>query len=121
MSNSRLAFENPLKAFSPAVEEKTNHEAPLKPSGLEPISAFAWALLFWLTGLEPTFDKAVFLALTTISALGGDQSGITSPWRVLLPLASINGALLFGLSTALMFRLVNVFHFRDAIQQEHVP
>jgi len=78
--------------------------------GLQLISALAWAALFFVLGLAAPFDDAVYLALTTISALGGDDAGRASQWRVLLPLAAINGALLFGLSTAVMFRLIAFFH-----------
>lgn len=77
---------------------------------LQLISALAWAVLFCALGLASRFSDAVYLALTTISALGGDDAGRTSEWRALLPLASINGALLFGLSTAVMFRLIAFFH-----------
>jgi hypothetical protein len=51
--------------------------------------------------------------LTTISALGGEDAGVTSPWRILLPFTAINGALLFGLSTAVMFRLITLFHLAE--------
>ncbi len=81
---------------------------------LQLLSALAWTIVFLVVGLAPSFAEAGYLALTTISALGGDNAGVTSPWRVLLPLASINGALLFGLSTAVMFRLVTLFQLSEA-------
>lgn len=80
---------------------------------LQLISAFAWSVLYYALHLADDFEAAVYLALTTISALGGDDAGVHSQWRVLLPLASINGALLIGLSTAVMFRLVTIFHIAD--------
>jgi hypothetical protein len=83
---------------------------------LQLVSAFAWAGLFYTIGLAPVFSDAVYLSLTTISALGGDDAGRSSEWRMLLPLASINGALLFGLSTAVMFRLVTLFHLAPAVE-----
>jgi hypothetical protein len=81
---------------------------------LQLVSALAWAALFLGLGLAARIDDAICLALTTISALGGDDAGRTSLWRALLPLASINGALLFGLPTAVMFRLTAFFHLASS-------
>lgn len=83
---------------------------------LQLLSALAWTCLFRLVGLAATFSDAGYLALTTISALGGDDAGATSHWRLLLPFTAINGALLFGLSTAVMFRLITLFHLAEGRQ-----
>lgn len=77
---------------------------------LQLASGMIWALVYDLLGVTHTMRESDYLALTAISALGGDAAGAQSPWRVLLPLTSINGALLFGLSTAVMFRLVSAVH-----------
>lgn len=80
---------------------------------LQLASGLIWALVYEQLGITHSMREADYLALTTISALGGDYAGATSYWRVLLPMTSINGALLFGLSTAVMFRLVSAVHALD--------
>lgn len=85
---------------------------------LQLISSFIWAALYNLVHVTANMREAEYLALTAISALGGDDSGKMSAWRVLLPLTAINGALLFGLSTAVMFRLVSAVHSLERANQK---
>ncbi|MET0546549.1 MAG: hypothetical protein ABWZ40_09580 [Caulobacterales bacterium] len=117
-----------MQAVSPLGRSRAWETAPIMSVAilgllvLQLLSAAVWGFVFCSTGMEPNFHKAMFLALIAISALGGDTTALASPWRLLVPLAAINGALLFGLSTAVMFRLVTVFHFSEAeVRQTNRP
>jgi hypothetical protein len=66
-----------------------------------------WAAAFLMCGEISTFDKAFYLSAQNYTALGYGDIILSERWRLLGPLEAINGLLLFGLSTALMFAVMN--------------
>src|SRR5262249_61726399 len=62
-----------------------------------------WAVAFVVVGALPTFDRALYYSAQNYTALGYGDVVVSEQWRLLGPLESINGLLLFGLSTAVMF------------------
>src|SRR5580658_7191148 len=62
-----------------------------------------WAVAFLMIGEIPTFEKAFYFSAENYTALGYGDIVLTDRWRLLGPLEAINGLLLFGLSTAVMF------------------
>src|SRR5262245_13680553 len=66
-----------------------------------------WAAAFVLVGALPTFDKALYFSAQSYTALGYGDVVVSEQWRLLGPLESINGLLLFGLSTAVMFAVMS--------------
>jgi hypothetical protein len=76
-----------------------------------------WALAFLMVGELPTFEAAFYWSAENYTALGYGDMALSERWRLLGPLEAINGLLLFGLSTAVMFavlsRLIaNHLHFQ---------
>jgi hypothetical protein len=76
-----------------------------------------WAVIFVMCGEIATFEKALYFSAQNYTALGYGDIVLSERWRLLGPLEAINGLLLFGLSTALMFavmsRLItNRLHFQ---------
>jgi hypothetical protein len=76
-----------------------------------------WAGVFLACGELSTFEKAFYFSAESYTALGYGDVVLSERWRLLGPLEAINGLLLFGLSTAVMFavmsRLIaNHLHFR---------
>jgi hypothetical protein len=66
-----------------------------------------WAAAFLMCGEISTFDKACYLSAQNYTALGYGDIILSERWRLLGPLEAINGLLLFGVSTALMFAVLN--------------
>jgi hypothetical protein len=67
-----------------------------------------WALAFLAVGESWDFEKAVyFSAENYTTALGYGDIVLSERWRLLGPLEAINGLLLFGLSTAVMFAVLS--------------
>jgi Ion channel len=66
-----------------------------------------WAILFLLVGEISTFDRALYLSAQNYTALGYGDIVLSAHWRLLGPLEAINGLLLFGLSTAVMFAVLS--------------
>jgi hypothetical protein len=70
---------------------------------LAPISLWALALLLSGEREISTFEKAFYLSAENYTALGYGDIPLSEQWRLLGPLEAMNGLLLFGLSTAVMF------------------
>ena len=54
-----------------------------------------------------TLEKAFYFSAQNYTTLGNGDIGISDRWRLLGPLEAINGLLLVGLSTALMFAVMS--------------
>jgi hypothetical protein len=66
-----------------------------------------WAAALLICEGTLTFDKACYLSAQNYTALGYGDVIPSERWRLLGPLEAINGLLLFGVSTALMFAVLN--------------
>jgi hypothetical protein len=84
-----------------------------------------WAFTLLLCGAASTFEISFYASAENYTALGYGDFVFSEPWRLLGPLEAINGLLLFGLSTAVMFavmsRLIaNRLHFLEG-SSTHEP
>jgi hypothetical protein len=66
-----------------------------------------WALAFLMVGEIATFETAFYFSAENYTSLGYGDIVLSGQWRLLGPLEAINGLLLFGLSTALMFAVMS--------------
>jgi hypothetical protein len=66
-----------------------------------------WAVVFLMCGEVSTIERACYLSAQNYTALGYGDVALSERWRLLGPLEAINGLLLVGLSTALMFAVMN--------------
>jgi len=62
-----------------------------------------WAIVFRASSGISTFEKAFYFSAQNYTTLGYGDIVLSDRWRLLGPLEAINGVLLFGLSTAVMF------------------
>src|SRR5262245_8828061 len=66
-----------------------------------------WGIVFLIVGEITTFERAFYCSAENYTALGYGDIVLSEPWRLLGPLEAINGLLLFGLSTAIMFAVMS--------------
>jgi hypothetical protein len=66
-----------------------------------------WAAALVATGEISTFATAFYLSAQDYTALGYGDVTLSDQWRLLGPLEAINGLLVFGLSTAMMFAILS--------------
>ena len=66
-----------------------------------------WAVVYLMVGEISNFEKAFYFSAENYTALGYGDIVLTERWRLLGPLEAINGLLLVGLSTALMFAIMS--------------
>ena len=62
-----------------------------------------WAALFLICGEFKSFALALYHSAGNYTTLGSGDLIMTSSWRLLGPLEAANGALMFGVSTAMIF------------------
>jgi hypothetical protein len=65
-----------------------------------------WALLYWLCGEFAGFEAAYYHSAVNYSSLGYGDIVMSARWRLLGPLETIDGMVMFGISTALIFALI---------------
>jgi Ion channel len=65
-----------------------------------------WAVVFLLCGEFPEFGTAYYHSAVNYTTLGYGDMIMTPSWRLLGPLEAANGALMVGVSTAIIFAVM---------------
>ena len=65
-----------------------------------------WALLFMICGEFPAFGNAFDHSAVNYTTLGYGNVIMSPSWRLLGPLEAANGMLMFGVSTAMIFAVI---------------
>jgi hypothetical protein len=66
-----------------------------------------WAGVFLICGELASFEHAFYFSAQNYTSLGYGDVHLSDRWRLLGPLEAVNGLLLFGLSTAIMFAVLS--------------
>jgi hypothetical protein len=69
------------------------------------VAIATWALVFSLCGEFSQLAEAVYHSGLNYTTLG-DSAVISPSWRLLAPLEGANGMLMFGVSTAMLFAII---------------
>lgn len=76
---------------------------------LHGIEAAIWALAYqWLGGLS-TFNDALFYSVDSMTTRGASGLPLEQHWRMLGAVEAMDGMLLFGISTAYLFAVMQVY------------
>jgi hypothetical protein len=75
-------------------------------TALHAVEGVLWAMAYWHLGALDTFKDASVYSLASMTTF--DMPGLTLPprFRMLSALEAVNGALLFGISTAFLFAVI---------------
>jgi hypothetical protein len=65
-----------------------------------------WALTYWLVGAAPPGAGLVDFAFVNYTTLGYGDVVPVERWKLLGPMTAMNGVLLFGWSTAVIFEVL---------------
>jgi hypothetical protein len=71
--------------------------------------ATAWALLYLHIGAIPDFQLSMLYSLNALTSYGHTHIKLDDDWRLLGAIESMNGVMIFGLSTAYMFNAMREF------------
>jgi hypothetical protein len=66
-----------------------------------------WAAVLLACEESPTFERAFYVSGENYTALGYGDIMLSDRWRLLGPFEAVNGLLLFGLSSAVMFAVLS--------------
>jgi len=69
--------------------------------------AGVWAGVYRLFGLLPDMETAAYFSITSYTTVGYGDVVLPSQWRLLGPIESAVGILMFGWSTAIMVALIS--------------
>jgi len=76
---------------------------------LHGIEAAIWAVAFlWLGAIDSPLE-AILYSLDSIATRGASGLTLRGPWRMMGALEAVDGMLLFGISTAFIFALLQAF------------
>lgn len=65
-----------------------------------------WALTYWLVDVAPPETNRVYFAFVNYTTLGYGDVIPQKAWQLLGPMTAMNGVLLFGWSTAVIFEVL---------------
>jgi len=70
------------------------------------IEVFVWAGGYWIVDAAPLETNLVYFAFVNFATLGYGDIVPEKRWLLLGPITAMNGALLFGWSTAVIFEVL---------------
>lgn len=73
---------------------------------LHALEAALWAAAYLLLGALPDAKGAMLYSLSALTTYGHASAALTEHWKLLGALEALNGMLLFGLTTAFLFALI---------------
>ncbi len=74
------------------------------------LQTIMWAMCYYMNpatrGDFEFFSEALYFSLVTFTTLGYGDITLSSPWRLLSGIEAINGIMLIGWSTAMMYSII---------------
>ncbi len=106
----RPRFDAPAPAAPRAIMDVTGRIGlvTLILAVLHGLEAMLWALAYWHLGAVDSFAKASIYALSTMTTFEIPDLTIASRFYMFSALEAVNGVLLFGISTAFLFAVLQV-------------
>jgi hypothetical protein len=80
--------------------------AALGSATLHGLEAAVWATLYLGIGALPTVQSAMLYSLGAITSYGHAEIFLEDGWKLLGAIEAVNGLILFGLTTAFMFTVI---------------
>jgi hypothetical protein len=73
---------------------------------LHAAEAGVWAAAYWLLGALPDVRSSVLFSLGAMTTYGGSNLTLQDHWLLMGGLEALNGIILFGLTTAFLFSMI---------------
>ena len=68
-----------------------------------------WAAAYWWLGALDSPEEAILYSVDSITTRGASGLALPQHWRIMGALESVDGMLLFGISTAFIFASMQVY------------
>jgi len=82
------------------------------------IEAGIWALAYRLLGALPDFRSSMLFSLNAMTSYGQSRLTVEEHWHLMGALEALNGSMLFGLTTALLFALIQKVWVLDSAGEQ---
>lgn len=76
---------------------------------LHAVESAIWAVAYWWLGAVPSFIEALLYSIDSMSTRGASGLMLPPHWRILGALEAVDGMLLFGVSTAYTFAVMQSY------------
>jgi hypothetical protein len=73
---------------------------------LHAVEAAGWAVAYQVLGALPNNKLAMLYSLSAMTSYGNSGTSLPDAWRMMGALEALNGMLLFGLTTAFLFAMI---------------
>jgi Ion channel len=83
------------------------------------LEVIVWALAYFVVGAAPVDADRLYFAFVNYTTLGYGDVVPVARWRLLGPLTAMNGMLLFGWSTAVIFEVLRKATERIGLRSAH--
>jgi len=70
------------------------------------LEIFVWTLAYWMVGVAPADSDLLYFAFVNYTTLGYGDITPVQEWRLEGPMTAMNGILLFGWTTAVLFEVL---------------
>ena len=75
-------------------------------TALHAIEGGAWAAAYLFLGAVPDAKSAILYSLNAMTTYGHESVSLEAHWQMMGALEALNGMLLFGLTTAFLFAMI---------------
>ena len=75
-------------------------------TSLHALEASVWAASYWVLGALPDYKSAMLYSLNALTSYGHESLILENRWRLMGAIEALNGWLLFGLTTAFLFGMM---------------
>jgi Ion channel len=75
--------------------------------GAHACEVVVWATVYLIVGAAPAGSDVAYFAFVNYTTLGYGDITPTEDWKLIGPITAMNGVLLFGWSTAVIFQVLN--------------
>ena len=88
-------------------------------AALHGLESLLWASAYWWLGALGSFTDASVYSLATMTTFEVPGLVLPSRWRMISALEAVNGVLLFGISTAFIFAVIQAYWL--TLSRRHTP
>lgn len=78
------------------------------------IEAIIWAVVYWIFGALPDYTDAVLYSLSAMTTYGHENLVLEKHWQLMGALEALDGMLLFGVTIAFLFGIIQRARERQA-------
>lgn len=82
------------------------------------IEIMVWAAVYRLVGELQSFEEAVYFSAITFATIGYGDITLSPDWRLASAIEGVNGILLFGWTTAFLFKVSEIWFARSEVHRD---